>query len=350
MEPDEAPFGLVGDVGAGQFHRHGQTAEFFAQLEHSEAGRAVLAKYRSFAAQYPHRSHDDRDIAYGRRGDDPTVNYQFLQSFLSAETSVDPAVLEEEANRRREATYDDVVRNIERKALGKLKAEALKVTYEYVHKFIPARDDERDYADRYAYAWRRAAREAGRRLRDRGLFAEADDAFFLSRAELYRLLEGSTANLALTKAKIAARRRDFQRFYNRDISLPMYLQRGRPAQFGTAQDLGPGVFQGTPTSRGTTTGTARVVKRLKDIGRVNAGEILVCNGTDPGWTPVFLIIAGIVTETGGINSHASCLSREYGFPSIQLENAMQLIPDGATIEVDGDTGFVRLVETADFDR
>jgi pyruvate,water dikinase len=318
---------------------------FFAQLEHSEEGRAVLAKYGSFTAEYPHRGHDDRDIAYPRRGDDPIVDYQFLQSFLSAAESGDPALIEEEANRRRKATYDDVVRNIERKALGKLKAEALKATYEYVHKFIPARDDERDYADRYAYAWRRAYLEIGRRLCDRGLFAEPDDVFFLSRTELYRLFDGNTGKLTLTKAKIAARRRDFQRFYNREASLPMYLQRGRPAQFGMTQDLAAGVFQGTPTSRGTTIGTARVVKRLKDIGRVNAGEILVCNSTDPGWTPVFLIIAGIVTETGGINSHASCLSREYGFPSIQLESAMQLIPDGATITVEGDTGIVQLVDS-----
>lgn len=317
-------------------------ADFFAALEHSDEGRALLARYREFAARYPHRGHDDRDIAYGRRGDDPSVDYQFLQSFLSPAESADPSVLEEEANRRREATYDDVVRNIERKALGRLKAEALKLTYEYVHKFIPARDDERDYADRYAYAWRRGFLEMGRRLCDRGLFDRPDDVFFLGRTELYPLFEGNTTNLALTKAKIAARRRDFSRFYNREASLPMYLQRGRPVQFGTTVDPAAGVFQGTATSRGTVTATARVVKRLKDIGRVTSGEILVCNGTDPGWTPVFLVIAGIVTETGGINSHASCLSREYGFPSVQLEGAMQLIPDGATITVDGDTGIVRI--------
>src|SRR5205814_7698957 len=95
-----------------------QGTEFFAQLDGSEEGRAVLARYRSFATQYPHRGHDDRDIAYPRRGDDPTVDYQFLQSFLSAAESVDPALIEGEANRRREAAYDDVVRNIERKALG----------------------------------------------------------------------------------------------------------------------------------------------------------------------------------------------------------------------------------------
>jgi pyruvate,water dikinase len=319
-------------------------AAFFDALDASDEGRSVLARYREFAARYPHRGHDDRDIAYPRRGDDPSVDYQFLRAFLSATESADPAEQEEAANRRRATAYRDVAQNIESKTLGRLKVEAFKLVYDYVQRFIPARDDERDYADRYAYAWRRGFLEVGRRLTDRGLIVEQTDIFFLSRAEAYRLLEGNTRNHELMLSKIVARRRDFQRYYDREVTLPAYLQRGRPALLDTSQDTASGLFRGTATSRGTTTGTARIIKRLKDIGRVNAGEILVCNGTDPGWTPVFLVISGIVTETGGINSHASCLSREYGFPSVQLADAMQLIPDGATITVDGDTGAVRLVD------
>jgi pyruvate,water dikinase len=83
-----------------------------------------------------------------------------------------------------------------------------------------------------------------------------------------------------------------------------------------------------------------VVKSLSEIGKVQAGEILVVNATDPGWGPVFLMIKGIVPETGGMLSHASCLAREYGFPAVQLADAMRLIPDGATITVDGDLGTV----------
>jgi pyruvate,water dikinase len=51
-------------------------------------------------------------------------------------------------------------------------------------------------------------------------------------------------------------------------------------------------------------------------------------------------VQGVVTETGGMLSHASCLSREYGLPSVQVADAMTLIPDGATITVHGDTGQV----------
>lgn len=101
-------------------------------------------------------------------------------------------------------------------------------------------------------------------------------------------------------------------------------------------------LRGLPTSRGRVTGTARVVKQLDQIGRLNRGEILIANSTDPGWTPVFALISGVVVETGGLLSHSSCLAREYGFPAAQVENALQLIPDGATITIDGDSGEVRV--------
>jgi phosphoenolpyruvate synthase/pyruvate phosphate dikinase len=73
-------------------------------------------------------------------------------------------------------------------------------------------------------------------------------------------------------------------------------------------------------------------------------EILVTNSTDPGWTPVFLVISGIVLETGGMLAHGSCLAREYGFPAVQVANAMRRIPDGATITVNGDTGEVTILD------
>jgi pyruvate,water dikinase len=92
------------------------------------------------------------------------------------------------------------------------------------------------------------------------------------------------------------------------------------------------------------TGTARVILRLTDMGQVKEGDILVTNSTDPGWTPVFTLLSAIVLETGGMLAHGSLLAREYGFPAVQIADATRLIPDGATITVNGDTGEVVLVE------
>jgi pyruvate,water dikinase len=90
------------------------------------------------------------------------------------------------------------------------------------------------------------------------------------------------------------------------------------------------------------TGPARIVKELKDIGRVQHGDVMVVFATDPGWTPVFLVISGLVIETGGLLSHGASISREYGIPAVQLPGAMQRIPDGAMITIDGTSGAIQI--------
>lgn len=122
---------------------------------------------------------------------------------------------------------------------------------------------------------------------------------------------------------------------------------GRPAVIDLP-DVGEGGFlKGKTTSVGKVTGIARVVTELKQIGRVNRGEILIVHATDPGWTPVFMMIRGIVLETGGLISHGALLAREYGLPGVQIEGALKLIPDGATITLDGDAGIVIIHDDAD---
>ncbi|MHB8648552.1 MAG: PEP-utilizing enzyme, partial [Thermomicrobiales bacterium] len=123
--------------------------------------------------------------------------------------------------------------------------------------------------------------------------------------------------------------------------MPMYMHKGLPADLDHPDEEGEeGVLRGSGTSTGTVTGKACVVKSLAELGRLKKGEILVCNSTDPGWAAAFNIIKGIVTETGGPLAHAACLAREYGMPSVQIKNAVTLIPDGATITVDAVVGRV----------
>jgi len=74
----------------------------------------------------------------------------------------------------------------------------------------------------------------------------------------------------------------------------------RPGAAATSSDSSSGVLRGTPTSPGLVTGTARVITRLHDLGRLEQGDILVTNSTDPGWTPAVLLIKGLVLETGGM--------------------------------------------------
>lgn len=103
-------------------------------------------------------------------------------------------------------------------------------------------------------------------------------------------------------------------------------------------------MRGLGTAVGRTTGIARIVN-LVDIGRVQKGDILITNSTDPGWAPVFSSISGLVLETGGLLAHGACLSREYGLPSVLLRHATNLLEDGAQITIDGATGEVQILSS-----
>ena len=98
---------------------------------------------------------------------------------------------------------------------------------------------------------------------------------------------------------------------------------------------------GTAASPGAVTGPARVVAGPADFKRLREGDILVCRATDPAWTPLFALAAGVVAETGGRLSHAAIVAREYGIPAVLgVPGATVRIADGARISVDGTAGRV----------
>jgi pyruvate,water dikinase len=97
-------------------------------------------------------------------------------------------------------------------------------------------------------------------------------------------------------------------------------------------------LHGIPGSPGTATGPARLVHGPADFPRVRPGDILVCRYTDPAWTPLFQLIAGIVTETGGHLSHAAILARERRLPALlAVPQALTLLRDGLPLTLNATT-------------
>jgi pyruvate,water dikinase len=103
-------------------------------------------------------------------------------------------------------------------------------------------------------------------------------------------------------------------------------------------------LQGAGASPGVAEGIARVVAGPEDFSRVGAGDVLVTTTTTPAWTPLFPSLAALVTETGGVLSHAAVVAREYRLPAIVgAAGATREIRDGARIRVDGTTGTITIV-------
>lgn len=119
-----------------------------------------------------------------------------------------------------------------------------------------------------------------------------------------------------------------------------------PPSPSEASATSPATLTGTPASHGSATGTARIIRNADDFSRVHPGDILVCPYTDPAWTPLLRIVVGVVTETGGVLSHAAIVAREHRIPAVLgVPNATTRIHDGTTIVVDGATGTVTTTNT-----
>ena len=98
---------------------------------------------------------------------------------------------------------------------------------------------------------------------------------------------------------------------------------------------------GTSACGGRATARATVLADVTEAHKLHAGDILVTRQTDPGWGPVFPLIAGLVMERGGMLSHGAIIAREFGIPSIVgVADATRLIPHGAMVCLDGDRGTV----------
>ncbi len=324
-------------------------AAFFDALPDSEEGRAFLAEYAAFLREHGHRGHQDRDVYYKRRIEDPEIDYRMLRAYLLGDDVTPPEQTEQRLIAARIAATEEVIANIRAKRLGRLKVRVFRALLGYVHRFLVQRDDERHYYDRITYQTKKVYAELGRRMVARGLFEEDDDFYFLAVGEIRDVLAGRDSR-PLTRAKIRARKRVFHRRNRREEHTPPYLVGGEMmdmrarTELGTGADAIDGGLRGLGTAVGHATGVARIVPNLDGINRIEKGDILITNSTDPGWAPVFSVISGLVLETGGLLAHGACLSREYGLPSVLLRHAMQRIEDGARITIDGATGVVTILE------
>ncbi len=105
------------------------------------------------------------------------------------------------------------------------------------------------------------------------------------------------------------------------------------------------VLRGEPASLGIARGHARIVLKKEDFQRVKSGDIMVCHETNPTWVPLFSVAGGLVTDEGGVLSHAAVIAREFGLPAVVgVKEATLRLRDDHLVEVDGSLGRVRIIE------
>lgn len=238
----------------------------------------------------------------------------------------------------------------EREVLGRLralpdgasKAAEAKRMIDRVRAFAGYREYPKYHIVSRMFVWKQALlREVDRLVRD-GALGEREDSFFLTFQELADVVRGAAVDGGLV-----AERRRAHRSYEA-LTPPRVLTSEGEAVAGSyrREDLPAGALVGLPVSTGAVEGRARVVLDLADAD-LQPGDVLVTACTDPSWSPLFVSIAGLVTEVGGLMTHGAVIAREYGLPAVVgVEHATRLIRDGQRIRVHGTDGYVEVLDEA----
>jgi len=213
--------------------------------------------------------------------------------------------------------------------------------------FMPGRERTKTNNIKLVQEMRVAYHEFGRRRVADGTFRKANDFGLLTRAELSETVDdpGRYSSLLAEREALMQEVAALQE--------PFLFHGGRPDMSGYPRrdaaeivtvEAGE-VVHGMAGCPGIVRGIARVVLDSHDPSALDPGDILVAPITDPSWTPLFVPAGGVVVDVGAPLSHAIIVSRELGIPCVvSATDATKRIPHGATIEVDGDTGVVTILE------
>jgi pyruvate,water dikinase len=106
------------------------------------------------------------------------------------------------------------------------------------------------------------------------------------------------------------------------------------------------IAQGLGASTGIVTGQVRVLSSPSELDQLVDGEVLVVQHSNPAWTVGMLRAGAIISEFGGIISHAAIVAREMGVPCVvAVEHATSLLANGMLVRVDGETGTIHEAES-----
>jgi pyruvate,water dikinase len=324
-----------------------EPSQLIAQLERLEAGQHFLEEFRAYLDEFGWRS-DAFELADPTWRENPLIPLNTLQGYIHLGADANPDVRFQAAVQTRDRL---LAQARQRLAGDQQKLARLNELYDMGRHNLMLTDDHNFYIDQIGDSiLRPPLLEIGRRLVRQGALAKEDDVFLL-------YLEDIRAGLAGTNQQaLAAQRQAEMEAWSRIIPPPTIGDPPPPSDdpweeavlrkmLGVPPEPSrdPDVITGTGASPGTVQGRAKVVRKLSEAGKVQSGDILVCELTMAAWTPLFSTASAVVSDTGGLLSHSAIVAREYRIPCVVgAIVGTSVIRDGMLLTVDGSRGMVRI--------
>ncbi|MFH8484461.1 rifamycin-inactivating phosphotransferase [Streptomyces longisporoflavus] len=246
----------------------------------------------------------------------------------------------EEGRQEARKKEQDVLTRLRALPDGEQKADETKRMIDRLRTFIGYREYPKYGIVSRSFVYKKALMQEAERLVRAGVLPEKEDIFYLTFRELHDVVRSKQAD-----GRLIQRRKEAFRSYQA-LTVPRVLTSDGEAIAGSyrREDVPAGALVGLPVSAGTIEGRARVILDMAEAD-LQEGDILVTAYTDPSWSPLFVGIAGLVTEVGGLMTHGAVIAREYGLPAVVgVAQATRLIRDGQRIRVHGTDGYVEILD------
>jgi pyruvate,water dikinase len=294
-----------------------------------------------FLDAYGIRGVGEVDLGHPRWGDDPAGAIVSLQAYVGLpDDAKGPAVEYAEGKQVAQAATERLVTQLAASGMsGRVKAAVVGRLIRTIRGGFGGRETPKFTMVREFALIRKALLESAHDLVEAGRLDDPYDVMYCHLGDLqhaWSLPEGDLQRRVATNKEAygrEARRRQVPR---------LLLGDGRAFYEGMADEGGD--LMGSPVSPGVVEGRVRVVLSPARAG-LEQGEILVCPGTDPAWTPLFLTAGGLVTEVGGLMTHGAVVAREYGLPAVVgVHAATERLVTGQLIRLDGSSGHITVLE------
>ena len=304
------------------------------KFEAGDVSRDFLSQWHDFRRKFGSRGPYEMDLAYPKYGDSAEVLLRQLKYVRADESNNPEGKLKEKQRRRSEAidrlselTSPKVYRKIVRAYNALLALEHSREMPKHHTTMVGAKLRERLLE--LAFEWAHCGR-----------LDDIDEIFELTFSDIEAAEEDPSydiRNAAKTNGAFYRKVKHLVRYFPHFID-----SRGRIIR--EVREVTPGQWRGAPVSPGIVRGRVNIVH---DPNRkeVQPGDILVAYTTDPGWTPPFINVAGIVLEVGGELQHGALIAREYGKPCVVgAVGVVNGLVDGQVVEVDGTSGAISIVD------
>jgi rifampicin phosphotransferase len=302
-------------------------------------GEDVRRAFETFVERYGMRGTGEIDVTRPRWREVPTQLVPAIEGHMK---SAAPGQHRRDflaGEREAESAAATLLTRLKATPLGFLKVRVMRRLIAVYRSRIGLREHPKYYLVQILDLVKQGVLREADSLTEAGLLRSPDEIFWFSLAEI----EGILTSRQVDRATLGRRRERFA--LDATLRLPRVItSEGEIVEAPPGAAVPAGALAGSAASAGIIEGRARVVRKL-EAAKLDKGEILVAPYTDPAWTPLFAIAAGVVTEVGGLMTHGAVVAREYGIPAVVgVDGATAAISDGDRIRVNGTEGYVEILK------